>query len=527
MRRTTIGLLSAAMLAFGAASAAPSMGTTPDKQCAPAAAMPAATTPVAYWSTEARCAIVPAGAGPENFGNKFPGEAAVYMGIAHAAMYDAAVAIEGGHQTYARYEPPLVAKLPTSAEAAIATAAHHTLVGLQPQLGLNPDQQAILDNDYDAYLAGVPDGTAKTNGIELGERVAKAVLALRTNDGREKNPTLADLGPPPPGPGVWDPGSAPAVGLRMPGIRPLALETGSQFRPDGPNSLTSSEYAEDFQQVKDLGRSDSTTRTAEQTAQARFWTDHDLRQWNDGMLRLAAGRGLGLVQTARMLAMAHVAGGDAMIACFDAKYRYWFWRPYQAIPRADTDGNPATAPDSTWRALGTTPNFPEYPSAHACHSTATAEVLAAFFGTDKVPFTLDSRVTGTKRKYGRFREAVKDVNLARVLVGFHFLNSDLEGSTLGRKVGRYVRTHFFQQELEVAAKPRRVHSRRLVRFTARVTSAGAPVKGATVKIGRAHARTDRRGVARLTTRLFRDGARWVIATKRGFLPGRARLSVRR
>ena len=92
-----------------------------------------------------------------------------------------------------------------------------------------------------------------------------------------------------------------------------------------------------------------------------------------------------------MLAMAHVAGGDAMIACFDAKYHYWFWRPYQAIPQADTDGNPDTVADPTWQPLGTTPNFPEYPSAHACHSTAVVAALDAFFGTDKVPFTLDSR----------------------------------------------------------------------------------------------------------------------------------------
>jgi len=162
------------------------------------------------------------------------------------------------------------------------------------------------------------------------------------------------------------------------------------------------------------------------------------------MLRLAAARGLGLVQTARMLAMAHVAGGDAMIACFDAKYHYWSWRPYQAIPLAGTDGNPATVADPNWRPLRTTPNFPEYPSAHACHSTAVAEALDAFFGTDKVPFTLDSRVTGTTRQYDRFQDVVKDVDLARVLVGFHFRNSDEQGSSLGRTVGRYVIDHLFQ-----------------------------------------------------------------------------------
>src|SRR6266550_4237229 len=402
-------------------------------------------TPVIDWSNEARRAIVPPSAGPENYGNKFPGEAAVYMGIVHAAIYDAAVAIEGGYQPYAItiHAPP-----DTSSAAAIATAAHHTLIGLQPPLGLTQAQVDYLNGIYDAYMDAIPPGTAKTNGIAVGEQVAAAVVALRMNDGRELNPTLADLNPPPPGPGIWErnPGNPlpPVLGLRLPGIRPLALESASQFRPDGPNPMTSAEYAEDFQQVKDLGRFDSSARTPEQTTQALFWTDHDLRQWNDGMLRLAADRGLGLVQTARMLAMAHVSGGDAMIAGFEAKYHYWFWRPRRAIPLADTDGNPATLADPTWLPLRTTPNHPEYPAAHAFHSSAVAEALRAFFGTDKVTFSLDSRVTATTRDYNRFHDAVKDVNLARTLAGFHFRNSCEEGSQLGRDVGRYVDEHYFQ-----------------------------------------------------------------------------------
>ncbi len=208
-------------------------------------------TPVIDWSTEARRAIVPPSAGPENYGNKFPGEAAVYMGIVHAAIYDAAVAIEGGYEPYAI---TLIAPPNTSSAAAIATAAHHTLIGLQPPLGLTPAQQAILDGDYANYLAAIPDGAAKTNGIAVGEQVAAAVVALRANDGREQNPTLADLNPPPPGPGIWErnPGNPlpPVLGLRLPGIRPLTLESASQFRPDGPNPLTSEEYTEDFDQVE-------------------------------------------------------------------------------------------------------------------------------------------------------------------------------------------------------------------------------------------------------------------------------------
>ena len=441
--RLTIFALAAALTAVGTVSAASTAGATPQTQCAPAAAMAAATTPVAYWSTEARCAIVPPAAGQENYGNKFPGEAGVYMGIVHVAIYDAALAIEGGYDPYA-----IALSAPdASPEAAIATAAHHTLVGLQPALGLTPTQQAILDGNYAAYMDAIPEGPAKASGIAVGERVAAAVLALRANDGREANPQFGQppFVPPPSGPGVWEPDlSRPVLGLRLPGIRPLALASASQFRPDGPSLLASEEYAEDFEQVKVLGRFDSVARSTEQTTEALFWTDHDARQWNDGMLRLAASQELDLMQTARMLAMAHVAGADALIGCFDAKYHFWFWRPYQAIPRADIDGNPATVADPGWRPLRTTPNHPEYPSAHACHTTAVAKALAAFFGTDNVSFSLDSRVTGTTREYDGFRDAVKAVNLARVLAGFHFRNSDLEGSSLGRKVAGYVVDHFFQ-----------------------------------------------------------------------------------
>jgi hypothetical protein len=136
-----------------------------------------------------------------------------------------------------------------------------------------------------------------------------------------------------------------------------------------------------------------------------------------------------------------------MIACFDAKYHYWFWRPFQAIPGAATDGNPATTADPSWMPLGATPNFPEYPSAHACHSSAVVAALDAFFGTDKVTFTLYSRAPGVSartRTYVRLHDIVKDVDWARVLVGFHFRSSDLAGTTLGRTVGRYVVQHEFQ-----------------------------------------------------------------------------------
>ena len=201
-RLALMGVVSGAVVLLGAGSGVGA--TPPTTQCAPAADYPAATTPVAFWSTEARCAIVPAGPGgsfgSENFGNKFPGEAAVYMGIVHVAIYDAAVAIEGGYQPYA-----IALSAPdASPEAAIVTATHDTLVGL-PALGLSSTQQAILDGDYVAYMNAIADGPAKESGIEVGRKVAAAVLALRANDGLEKNPTVADLDPPPAGPASGNP----------------------------------------------------------------------------------------------------------------------------------------------------------------------------------------------------------------------------------------------------------------------------------------------------------------------------------
>ena len=170
----------------------------------------------------------------------------------------------------------------------------------------------------------------------------------------------------------------------MPAVLPLAVEDASQFRPAGPPALHSREYAKDLNEVKDFGRIDSGVRSAEQSAVARFWTDHDVPQWNRNLLRLADARGLTSVETARMLAMAHVAGGDAMIACFDSKYHQLSWRPLHAIQRAGTDGNRDTVPDPTWQPLLPTPNHPEYPSAHACHTTAIAEALESFFGPGRI-----------------------------------------------------------------------------------------------------------------------------------------------
>jgi hypothetical protein len=381
---------------------------------------------VADWSLIAQNAIVAVG-------RRFPGEAAVHMGIVHAAIYDVVVAIEGGYRPYA-IKPTVPPN--TSVGSAVATAAHRVLVGRFP------DQQAALNDLYVAYLDGIPDGEAKANGILLGEEVGVGMLLLRANDGLDSTVPYVQR---PPGPGVYEP-TAPAtpVGTRLPSVLPLALHDPSQYRPNGPPALRSWEYARHFIEVKHLGRVDSSVRSPEQTAVARFWTDHDVPQWNRNLLRLADARGLTSIETARMLAMAHVAGGDAMIGCFDAKYHYLSWRPVHAITRAHTDGNLFTLPDPAWQPLLPTPNHPEYPSAHACHTTAVAEALESFFGTGRIRFSIDSLVTGETRDYKRFKDVVEEVNNARVWAGFHFRYSQDDGTTLGRKIARFVVRNYFQ-----------------------------------------------------------------------------------
>jgi hypothetical protein len=356
----------------------------------------------------------------------------VLEGIVQAAVYDAVVAIEGGSQPFVA--SPTVPR-PASTAAAVAAAAHGVLVARVPGQAMSVQPQ------YEAYLSSIPDGEAKTNGIAVGDEVAEATLAWRAGDGFDN---VVPYVQPTPGPGVFEPvASTTPIDVKLKRVRPLTYGSLSEFRPDGPNPLTSTEYAEDYNEVKAYGRADSSVRTPEQTEIARFWAESAAVQAPRTVRALAIAQGLGVAETARMLAMVHVAGADALLACFDAKYHYLYWRPLHAIQRADTDGNPATVPDATWTSLLTV-NHPEYPSAHGCFTKAMTDALAVFFGTDKVGLSMSSTVTGTTRYYDRFSDVAKEVYDARVWAGLHFRNSVMEGAWIGRKVAAHVVTNFFQ-----------------------------------------------------------------------------------
>lgn len=364
------------------------------------------------------------------------GSAEVLLGMVHIAMYDAVVSIEGGFSPFAT---AAAVTYPASVDAAVATAAWR--VG---RARITAAQQAILDDRYSTYLAGLPNDAARLNGIDVGEQVATALLALRASDGFDR---LVEYVQPPQAPGVWEPTAASApVDVKLRQVTPLTFADPSAFRPDGPQPLASLEYAADFNEVKMLGRADSVKRSFDQTGIARFWSENTAVQWNRTLRTLAVDGALDIGQSARMLAMTHTASADAVIACFEAKYYFLSWRPLHAIQRADTDGNPGTDADPTWTALLNV-NHPEYPSGHACWSGAVLAALEAYFGTDRMPFSAEWRVNGVvqaQRHYESFRQALKEVIDARVYAGLHFRNTMMEGARLGRMIARHVTRQFFR-----------------------------------------------------------------------------------
>ncbi len=360
---------------------------------------------VVHWSEVAEAAIsAPAAPGGPL---RPPASSTVLAGMVHAAMYDAVAGVEGGLEPFAT---SVSSPAGASADAAVAQAARDVLTVRVP------GQAGAVQAAYDSYMAAIPAGAAKDAGKAVGAAAAAGMLALRTGD------HFDDVVPyvqPAPGPGVFEP-IAPTtpVDVKLGNVRPFTYDTPA-YRPDPPYALTSKQYAADVAELQAIGRNTSTVRTSAQTETVRFFTDPTYVQYSRGLRGLADERGLDLRDSARLLGYTWVAVADTMIACWEAKYHYLFWRPNHAIQRADTDGNPATSPDPTWLPL-VTGNHPEYPSGHACFTAGVTKSLQEFFGTKWLRFTLTSTVTGTSRTYTQLGQLVTDVENARVWGGLHY-----------------------------------------------------------------------------------------------------------
>lgn len=388
------------------------------------AAPPTASSPdaVIHWNEIAQRAIM-------QVAKQSVPQSSIYFAFPSAAVYDAVVAIEGGYQPY---KLDLKPRPGASVDAAVAAAAHDTLVHYFP------DQKVALDADYTTALAAIPDGTAKIDGIAVGQEAAAGMIADRQGDGLE-----ADIGfkMPTPGPSVFQlPEGAKALTPWLSKYRPFLVNSVDQFRPGPPPALGSSEWAKEFNEVKEIGGSDSKVRTPEQTDTAMFWTTPSPAQYNAAFKKVIMDHKLSDVEAARLYAMTNLVGADAFAGCFDAKYHYLFWRPVTSVAQVTTAQNPQTASEPNWKPLLVTPPHPEYPSSHGCYSMAVAQALATFLGTDQVNIELTSSIPNLKqpvRHFATVNDWITEVANARVWGGIHYRGSTTAGTTLGSNLAKW------------------------------------------------------------------------------------------
>jgi hypothetical protein len=355
--------------------------------------------------------------------------------MVQGAVYDAVNAIAG-----TPYRPYLIApraRPSDSTPAAVATAAYRVLLSLFPG---QAEIVAALRARYDESLAAIPDGPSKVRGIAVGGAAAAAMIEARRDDGAFSN-VLWTVGTEP---GQWRP-TPPAylnVGAWFTILKPFVVHDPDSYRTPGPPALTSAAYARDLNEVKAVGSATSTVRTPDQTEAAIWWDDPRLVEW-EITRQLATTHRLDTLQTARLFAMVDLAAVDAVIACYREKKFWSFWRPVTAIPLADTDGNPDTAADPAWTPLRITHPSTEYPSGHACFTSATVAGLRKFFGRDDLSFSAYSADSGTTRHYDSLSEAMAELVEARIWAGLHFRTASEDGRTLGAAVARDVLRHEF------------------------------------------------------------------------------------
>ena len=330
--------------------------------------------------------------------------------------------------------------------AAVAAAAYGVLAGLYPA------QQGALETTYLSYLAN--NGLTGDPGLLVGEKVAAGILPLARKNpdplppafvgGTEPGqwrPTESFIGNPPGPPPSFSAMFAPWMGS----FDPFTLTGPARFRAEPPPALTSERYRRDYNEVKALGKSDSTTRTPEQTDIAYFYSENFLAQWNRALRAIATQHLHRTGDSARLFALANMAMADAAITAWDSKTFYNFWRPLTAIREGDDDGNPHTVADPEWRSLSNNPNYPDYTSGANNLTGALTRTLQLYFGRDKFTFEVTSLAplaVQKTRTYRRFSDAAQDVVDARIYLGIHFRFADTAARTQGQRVAEWAFNHF-------------------------------------------------------------------------------------
>ncbi|MEM1071052.1 MAG: dockerin type I domain-containing protein [Planctomycetota bacterium] len=404
-----------------------------------------------------------------------PGYASRAMAMLNLGIYDAvALASGNGEDTFYTYETELdpEARLKTDV---VASQAAYTILS-----SLYSDQQETIDEFLNSLRSGGRPDAATDASVELGTEIGNTILAARANDGSDAvvdytyidEPGYFQPDPLNPDVAVW----GPAWGE----VDPFAIASADDFTPETTPALTSEEYADSYNEVKELGSVDSTTRTADQTEAGIFWAydrtglGTPLSLFADVLETVAVQEGNTLAENAALFAQASVAMADAAIVAWTTKFSEQFWRPVTAIQEGDTDGNPLTEGDPEWTAIGApdggddiigfTPQFPTYISGHATFGGALFGALQEFYGTDDIAFDLTSReleilledpelaeaygleLEDAQRSFDSFSEAMAENGRSRVYLGIHFDFDDTVGQEVGQAIATSVSSQFVVAE---------------------------------------------------------------------------------
>jgi hypothetical protein len=410
------------------------------------------------------------------------------LAMVQGAVFDAVNSID---RSYTPYLLTHTFGPNASKPAAVAVAAHDTLVSLYPQ------QQFSLDMALGLYLAAIPNGAAENEGVRAGRAAAAAMLAARQNDGSDAmmmyvpGDQPGDHRPDPLNPGQG------FLGPMWGDVTPFTLDSGGgtdAFLSPPPPELTSAAYTAAFNEVKVVGAADAESadrdgnglpdRTPEQTVIGIFWgydgsrgLGTPPRLYNQIAQTIAVQQHNTLAQNARMFALVNLAMADAGIQCWDTKFEYEFWRPILGVREADPgtgpsglgDGNPDTHGETGWTPLGApntnapagstnfTPPFPAYGSGHASFGAALFQTLERFYGRDDITFTVVSDefngrnrdVSGAvrpliPRTFTSFSQAAEENGQSRIYLGIHWAFDKTGGIASGDRIADFVFDHFLQ-----------------------------------------------------------------------------------
>lgn len=360
-----------------------------------------------------------------------------YAAITELAVFEA---VNACNPKYQPYLGPINTAPGASPDAAAIAAAHDVLVHYFPAAA------PMLDADEANSLSLLAAGSAKDNGIAVGQTAAAAMIAARANDGSSPAETFL---PDSSDPGDWQPtppAFAAGILLNWRNVTPFAVRSSKQFRVHAPPALTSSKYTLSYQEVSEFGDINSAARPQDRTDVAHFFAAANAPEvWNNVVQQIAQARGTSLTDEARAFALINMAISDGLVSVMESKYFYVRWRPVTAIRAGDTDGNPNTDPNPGFTPLITTPPFPSYPSAHASASYGAREVIERLFGCKSYPITLSSPAIPTiVLNYKKLSQITDDIDDARVYGGIHFRYDQEAGGRQGKRIGSFVFSHQLQ-----------------------------------------------------------------------------------